>query len=77
VALQAFHSARHPWTICFLSIALLFNPAIPVLPLAGGPGLVAIMLAAGAFAVSLSQLKSLPLLSIPSITDRTPGSESL
>jgi hypothetical protein len=77
VAVQAFHSARRRWTICFLAIALLFNPAIPVLPLADRLGLVAIMLAAAAFAVSLTMLKSVPLLSIPSITDRNPGSESL
>jgi hypothetical protein len=77
VALQAFHSAKRPWTICFLAIALLFNPAIPVFPLADRLGLVAIVLAAAAFAVSLTRLKSLPLLSMPSITDRNPGSESL
>ena len=76
VAVQAFHSAKHLWAICFLAIALLFNPAIPALPLANTLGLVAIVLAA-AFAVSLTRLKSLPLLSIPSITDRNPGSESL
>jgi len=77
VAVQAFHSAKHSWTICFLAIALLFNPAIPVVPLANRLGLAAIVLAAAAFAVSLNKLKSLPLLSIPSITDRNPGSESL
>jgi len=77
VAVQAFHSAKHSWTICFLTIALLFNPAIPVFPLANTVGLVAIVLAAAAFAVSLNRLKSVPLLSMPSITDRNPGSESL
>ncbi|SRR5579883_341725 len=77
VAAQAIHSARHRWTLCFLSIALLFNPAIPVLPLADRPGLLTIVLATAAFAVSLTTLKSQPLLSIPSITDRNPGSESL
>jgi len=77
VAVQAFHSAKHSWTICFLTIALLFNPAIPVFPLANTVGLVAIVLAAAAFAVSLNKLKSVPLLSMPSITDRNPGSESL
>jgi hypothetical protein len=77
VAVQAFHSARNRWTICFLSIALLFNPAIPVFPLVNRLGLGAIVLAAAAFAVSLTTLKPQPLLSIPSITDRSPGSESL
>ena len=77
VAVQAFHSARNRWAICFLSIALFFNPAVPVLSLADRPGLGAIVLAAAAFAVSLTSLKSQPLHSIPSITDRNPGSESL
>ena len=77
VAVQAFQLGRNRWAICFLSIAALFNPGIPVLPLANRLGLVAIVLAAAAFAVSLTKLKSQPLLSIPSITDRNPGSESL
>jgi hypothetical protein len=77
VAVQAFRAARHRWTTTFLVIAFLFNPAIPVFPLSGGLGLFTIVLAAGAFAVSLAALKSQPLLSIASITDRNPGSESL
>ena len=77
VAVQAFQSAKHLWTICFFAIALLFNPAIPIFPLADTLGLFAIVVAAAAFAVSLTKLKSLPLLSMPSITDRNPGSESL
>lgn len=77
VAVQAFRAAMHRWTIGFLLIALLFNPAVSVFSLAGGLGLPAIVLAAAAFAISLTKLKSQPLLSIPSITDRNPGSESL
>jgi uncharacterized protein DUF6804 len=77
VAIQALRAARHRWTSVFVVIAFLFNPAIRIFPLAGGFGLAAVVLAAGAFAVSLAALKSQPLLSIPSITDRNPGSESL
>lgn len=77
VAIQAFRAARHRWTTVFLVIAFLFNPAISLFSFAGGFGLLAVVLAAGAFAVSLTALKSQPLLSIPSITDRNPGSESL
>ena len=77
VAVQAFRAARRRWTAGFLIIAFLFNPAIPPFRLAGGLGLLAIVLAAASFAVSLTALKSQPLLSIPSITDRNPGSESL
>ena len=77
VAVQAFHSAKYRWTACFISIALLFNPAIAVFPLANMVGLAAIVAAGAAFSVSLSSLRSQPLLSMPSITDRNPGSESL
>ncbi|HUI78302.1 MAG TPA: DUF6804 family protein [Bryobacteraceae bacterium] len=77
VAVQAFRAARYRWTTVFLVIAFLFNPAVPVLRLGGGFGVPTIVLVAGAFAVSLTALKSRPLLSIPSITDRNPGSESL
>jgi len=77
VALQAFRAGRQQWAIGFLVLALLFNPAVPIFALGGSLGIPAIVLAATSFAVSLSLLKSRPLLSIPSITDRTPGSESL
>jgi hypothetical protein len=55
-------------------IAFLFNPAIPAFRLAGSVGVRAIVLAAAAFALSLIALKSQLPLSIPSITDRNPGS---
>ena len=77
VAVQAFHSTSKHWGICFLAVALLFNPAIPVFPLSDWIGLGAVAFAGAAFALSLTRLKSQPLLSMPSITDRTPGSESL
>jgi hypothetical protein len=77
VAVQAFHSGWNRWTMCFISISLLFIPANPDLPLANRLHLLAIVLTAAAFAVSLIKLESQPLLSIPSITDRNPGSESL
>src|ERR1051326_6745509 len=68
VAFQSFHSARHRWTIWFLSIPLLFNPAVPF-PLANRLDLAMILLAVAAFAVLLTRLKSLPLLSIPSMME--------
>ena len=77
VAVQAFYSARHRWTMCFLLTALFFNPAIPVVPPANRPGPVAIVLANAAVAVPLTKLKPQPLLSIPSITNCNRGSESL
>jgi hypothetical protein len=77
VAVQAFCAASPRWTAAFVVVAFLFNPAIRLFPLGGGFGLTSIVLAAGMFAISLAALKSRPLLSIPSITDRNPGSESL
>jgi len=77
VAVQACRAARPRWTAVFVVIAFLFNPVIQFLSLAGRFGLATIVLAAAAFAVSLTALRSQPLLSIPSITDRNPGSESL
>lgn len=77
VAVQALRAGRHEWATASLVIAFLFNPAVWLFPLAGGLGQSAIVLAAGVFAISLTALKSQPLLSMPSITDRNPGSESL
>ena len=77
VAVQAYRAARYSWAAGFLVIAVLFNPAIRAFQFAGVPGLLAIILAGALFAGSLDFLKSTPLLSMPSITDRTPGSESL
>jgi hypothetical protein len=48
-----------------------------VFQLAGMLGLALVVFAIAPFAVSLAALRSTPLLSIPSITDRTPGSQSL
>ena len=77
VAVQAFHAGRHRWLMCFLAVAFLFNPVVQAFPLDSNLGLAAIVLTAASFGVSLTALKSQPVLSIPSITDRNPGSESL
>jgi len=63
--------------IAVLFVAFVLWRAIPVLSLAGGLGLASIVLAAAALAISLTTPKPLPLLSIPSITNRNSGSESL
>src|SRR5271165_2893650 len=77
VAVQAYRAGRQLWMAGFVLIAILFNPAIPAFQFAGILGLFAIVLAGASFAGSLDALKAQPLLSMPSITDRTPGSESL
>lgn len=77
ILIQAFRVQKYNWAAGFLATALLFNPAIPVFRLAGGVGLSVVILSLALFAISLTALRPPPLLSIPSITDRTPGSQSL
>jgi len=77
VLIQAFQSRKYSWAAGFLAIALLFNPALPVFRLAGGFGLSLVVLAIALFAISLVALRPNPMLSIPSITDRNPRSQSL
>jgi hypothetical protein len=77
VLIQAFQAQKYRWAAGFLVMALLFNPAIPIFRLAGGIALAFVILSMALFALSLAALRPPPLLSIPSITDRTPGSQSL
>jgi hypothetical protein len=77
VLIQAYKTKKYRWAAGFLGIALLFNPAMPVFRLAGGFSLSLVVLAIAPFAISLIALRPHQLLSIPSITDRTPGSQSL
>jgi hypothetical protein len=67
---------KYVWGVGFLALAVLFNPAAPV-PLTHRLFLGLEWFSIGAFLVSLAALRTRPLLSIPSITDRTPGSLSL
>jgi hypothetical protein len=77
VLIQAYRAKKYRWAAGFLAVALVFNPAIPVCPLAGVFSLSVVMVAIAPFAISLVALRPLPLLSIPSITGRNPGSQSL
>jgi Family of unknown function (DUF6804) len=77
IAIQAFQAHKHSWAAGFLAIALLFNPLVAVFHLSGAVGLSLIVLSIAPFAISLTALKPPRLLSIPSITDRNPGSQSL
>lgn len=77
VAQQAVRAKRYLWTAAFAAIALLFNPVVPVPRPTGDLFLLMIFVCVAPFAISLAALKTQPTLSIPSITDRTPGSESL
>ena len=77
VLIQAFQAKRYWWAAAFLTVAVLFNPALPAIRLRGFIGSSLVALSIVSFAVSLIALKPHRILSIPSITDRTPGSESL
>jgi len=77
VAIQAFRANRYMWAGGFATIALLFNPLLPVLPFGGEWGRSLVLVSIVPFALSLAALRTQPVLSIPSITDRNPGSQSL
>lgn len=75
VLLQAIHAGKYVWAAILFAVAILFNPVVPVM---FSPGqFVALNIGClGIFIASL-RLRTTPKLSIASITDRTPGSESL
>lgn len=77
VAAQAARAKRHYWATGFFVMAAIFNPVLIVVPFAGTLSFMLVLTGMLAFAASLSALKTQPLLSMPSITDRTPGSQSL
>lgn len=76
VITQAARVRKYVWVIVFGAIATVFNPVLTgALPTQAYWWTDLATL--GAFAASLVVLKNQPILSIASITDRTPGSESL
>jgi len=77
VAMQAVHAKRFIWVVGFAGIAVCFNPLFPMVPFASEWGRFLALISIAPFAVSLAALRTQPLLSITSITDRNPGSESL
>lgn len=76
VVAQALRLGKYFWAAGFVGIAVLFNPVVPV-ALSRNTFLWLDSICIVTFLVSLAVLKGRPILSIPSITDRTPGSESL
>jgi hypothetical protein len=77
VLVQAFQARNYVWAAGFLAVAVLFNPLFPVFQLSGILGLALVVFTIAPFAISLVALRPNPLLSAPSITDRTPGRRSL
>jgi hypothetical protein len=74
---QAVSERKYVWAAGFGAIALVFNPAAPLFQASGDWFRVTALVCTAVFAISLIALKARPVLSIASITDRTPGSESL
>jgi hypothetical protein len=77
VVMQAAQADKYVWAGGFATIALLFNPFVPVLPFDGEWGRWLVLVSIVPFAISLATLKTQPLLSIPSITDGDPESRWL
>jgi hypothetical protein len=77
VLIRAFQAKKYYWAVGFVATFVAFNPAIPIFPLAGEVGFALVISSMVFFGLSLTALKLPPLLSIPSITGRTPGSRSL
>jgi hypothetical protein len=73
---QAIQSRNPIWIAIFLAVCALFNPVFPV-AMSRNVYLITNIICAALFASSLALLKTMPRMSIVSITDRTPGSESL
>jgi uncharacterized membrane protein YccC len=73
---QAIQLKNVIWIPLFLAVCALFNPVFPV-TMSRNVHLTANLVCAVLFASSLLLLKTLPPMSVLSITDRTPGSESL
>ena len=76
VSTQAVARRKYLWAAGFAAIAVLFNPVVPVV-LSRNVFLALDLACILAFLLSLAALRRQPILSIPSITNRTPGSESL
>jgi Family of unknown function (DUF6804) len=76
VATQAATRPKYLWAAGFVAIAVLYNPVAPIV-LSRQVSFWLDLACLLAFGLSLEVLKSQPIPSIPSITNRTPGSQSL
>jgi uncharacterized protein DUF6804 len=76
VLTQAVRVGKYMWATGFLTIAVLFNPIVPMI-LSRKTLLWLDWVCLMTFMISLWALKRQPILSMPSITNRVPGSESL
>ncbi len=76
VLTQAVRVGKYLWATGFLTIAVLFNPVMPLV-LSRKTLLWLDWVCLMTFMISLWALKRQPIFSMPSITNRVPGSESL
>ena len=76
VATQAIRAGKYLWVAVFSTIAVLFNPIVPM-ALSRGTSLLVDWVCLLAFLVSLLTLRVQPTFSIPSITHGGPRTESL
>jgi hypothetical protein len=74
--IETIRARSYVWMTVFLGITLLFNPLV-VVTLSKPVYLASYLLCLTAFLLSLRMTAPAPRPSIASITDRTPGSESL
>jgi hypothetical protein len=77
VAVQATRAKKYGWAVTFYALAVVFNPFVLTGAFSGNVALCVVAGAIGLFVYSLYTLKTQPRLSVMSITDRTPGSQSL
>ena len=76
VLVQAVNLRKYWWVAGFVAITFLFNPIRPI-ELSFGTTVALQILTAAVFAVSLQLLKTSPRLTIASITEANPRTESL
>ncbi len=76
VVTQAVRAGKYFWAAGVLAIAVLFNPVAPI-ALSGKIFFWLDWVCLATFLLSLATFKGQPTLFMPSITKRTPGSESL
>ena len=77
VAIQATRARKYWWVGMFYAVAIVFNPVRPLGVFTGNLGLAIVVVAIALFAISTQAVKTQTLMSMPSITDRNPGSRSL
>jgi hypothetical protein len=73
---QATRVYKYGWILAFLAITVLFNPLVPMM-FSRGAFLTLYFGCLATFLLSLRMAPPAARLSMASITDRTPGSESL